>query len=145
MCSAHQCNTGDVEGEGRASVEGHGGDARLPDVVDPEVSGLGEQHENEVGDGADGSVVVQACQRVHLGGPVLVQQALHENQAQRLEDDAGHLQQEADPVEVDLAKAGHGHAQHDDHHVQRLAQRRLFDPPEHRNQEDGNGRGRLPG
>jgi len=75
---------------------------------------LGEGQDAKVDDGADGRVVVQRDDRVHLGSAVqprgthleTVQQQLDHDESRRLERERGDLAEEAEQLKVDLSVCG---------------------------------------
>ncbi len=90
---------GDVERKRDTGVRHEDEDADAVQVVQG-LKALDERHDNEVDDGADGRVVVERHNGVHLEA---VEQDLDHDQARRLEDDGSALADEAEHLKVELA------------------------------------------
>jgi hypothetical protein len=138
----HQEDAADVEHKGHHGVEQQQAVAGVGEVGRVEGVRLRPDGDDDVHDGADGGVVVEANERVHFLG-VARQQDLDHDEAHGLEDDAADLEQEAGHAEVDLAEAGEGHAADDEQDVEEALERGLLDAPGPRGQEDGHGGGGL--
>lgn len=137
-------DAGDVEGKGDAGVEEQHGEADLVKVLDVELAELAEPGDEEVHDGADGGVVVETDEGVHLLGVLVAfQQDLDHDETDGLEDDAAHLEDEADPGELDLAKGGEADAADDEEDVVKGLHGGVGDAPDPAGEEDGDGGGGL--
>lgn len=77
---------------------------------------LGGICDDEIDESADGRVVVQRDQRVHmiLSSVAAGDQILDHDDAERLEDEPAERVQEPQGREVDLPEAREQHAEHDD-------------------------------
>lgn len=107
-----------------------------------EARDLAGQGDEDVHDGADGGVVVQADEGVHLKA-LAAEHDLYHDDADGLEGDAADLVEEADHGELDLAEGGEGDAGDDDEDVEQGGEAGVGDAPGPRGEEDGDGGGRL--
>lgn len=99
----YQKNNRGVKKESNQRVGNESHDTKGVNIVHSHTGDIGEESNDAVGNGAGGGVVVQGDERVHLelGG---AEQALDHDEAQGLEDDTSTLDEEAEHVELDLAK-----------------------------------------
>jgi hypothetical protein len=115
--STHQEDTSNVEHKSDRGVSEEHEPANANEILHLESAPLPEEGDHDIGDGADGRIVVQADERIHLlrrAG----QQHLDHDQPHSLEDDTSHLVEEANPAELDLAEASQAHAEHDGQDVE---------------------------
>lgn len=92
-----------VKKESNQCVGNESHDTKRVNVVHSHARNIGEESNDAVGDGTGGSVVVQGNKGVHLELS-RAEQALDHDKAQSLEDDTTTLDDEAEHVELDLAK-----------------------------------------
>lgn len=97
---------------------------------------LRERDDAQVNDRADGRVVVQGHERVHLHP---VEQDLDHDEPARLERDRGGLDEEAEEVEVELAAARERDAARDHEHDGAQLAVRLLEAEDPGDEEDGDG------
>jgi hypothetical protein len=102
-----------VKKESNQCVGNESHDTKRVNVVHSHARDISEESNDAVGDGTGGSVVVQGDQRVHLelSG---AKQALDHDQAQSLEDDTTALDEEAQHIELDLAKRSDNNTDNND-------------------------------
>jgi hypothetical protein len=142
LAYAYQKDTAHVEHKGYHGVEQQQQVSGLSEVGRVEAVGFGADGNDDVHDGADGRVVVQAHQRVHLLG-IAGQQHLDHDEAHSLEHDPADLEQKAGQAEVDLAEAGESHARDDKQDIEEALERGLLNAPGPAAQQHGHGCGGL--
>lgn len=125
-----------VQHKGDKRIGNQGANAKVKDVGHVQTGHLDEEGKRAVGDGARGRVVVEGHDGVHLVIRV-AQDALHHDQAERLEDDASNLDytmqvrmgvnsgtgggpsltNEADEIELELSKGSDDDTNDDEQNV----------------------------
>ena len=110
----------DIQRESHTRVQEQDREADPPDVFHGERRDLGDERNEEVHERADGSVVVEGDEGVHLGGAgelVAREEDLDHDEADGFGEDAADLVEETDKDELDLAEAGEGYTEDDDGYV----------------------------
>ncbi len=138
----HKKDARNVEHEGDESVEEEHSEANAGEIVPTKVRNLAGQGDDDVHDGANRGVVVEANEGVHLK-PLPGKHYLDHDDADGLEADAAKLVEEPYEREVDFADRGNGNAGDDDEDIDEGGERGVGNPPGPRGQEDGDRSGRL--
>ena len=138
----YQANTSNVKHERDQSIEKEHERAGVPKVLHLKLGNFAAQRNKQVHHGADGRVVVETDKRVHLQ-TLRAQHDLNQDQSHRFEDDSSTLEHEAEPGELDLAKAGDRDTDDDDEDVDEFRGGRVGEAPEPGEEEDDDGRGAL--
>ena len=111
-------------------------------MLDLKLGDFAPQRDKHVHDGAHRGVVVETDEGVHLQ-TLGAEHDLDQDQARRLKDSASDLVQKPQPRELDLARAGDSHTEHDDDNVEEGRHGGIGDAPEPGEEEHHDGRGRL--
>lgn len=113
----HKCNT---------SIEEEHGQARVGEILILKGRDLGAEGDNNVEEGANGGIVVEGNERVHLHA-LRGEHDLNHDEANGLKDDAEDLVDEANHGKVNLAETGNGDTDDNDHDVEKLGEVGLCD------------------
>lgn len=142
MEQTYQANTGNVKHESNKGVQKQHKQACVPGMLDLELGNLTGQSDNEVHDGANGSIVVERDEWVHLQA-LGAQHDLDEDESHSLENDSTALEHETNPRETNLSVARQSHTENDEQDVEELGHGGVGHSPEPREEENDHGRGRL--
>lgn len=138
----YQGDAGNVEHKGNERISEEKAEADARHVLRVEVWNLGEESDDKVHGGADGGIVVEADEGIHLK-PLAAQHDLNHDDPDGLDSDAANLVEKADEGKLNLAKRGEGDAGDDDEDVEKGGEVGVGDAPGPRGEEDGDGGGRL--